>query len=143
MTVTINEKRTPLARLAQVLVKDPQTLMVNVFDPTQTGVVSSSIQSAGLNLNPVVDKNAIRVPIPRPTTEYRDSMVKMVEKHAEKCRVSVRNLRQAALKDLNKHSKALPKDDVKRAEKAIQKIVDDRIKDVDTVAASKCKEINR
>lgn len=142
VTVTMNESRLPLSRVAQVVVKDPQTLMVNLFDPSQAQAVASSIQAAGLNLNPVADKGAIRVPVPRPTAEHRDAMVKMVERHAEKSRVAIRNLRQAALKDLGKH-KSLPKDEIKRTEKAIQKIIDDRIKEVDAAAAAKAKEIAR
>jgi ribosome recycling factor len=135
--------KTPLNQLATVATPEPRLLMVKPFDPSSVGEVEKAIQSADLGLNPSSDGEIIRIPVPPLTEERRKELVKVVRKHGEECKVSIRNARRDAndlLKDIESGGDA-PKDDVKRALKTIQEITDAGVEKVDEIVAAKEVEI--
>lgn len=82
----------PLNKVAQVVVKDHQTLMVNVFDPSLVKAVSEAIRTADLQLNPQVVGSAVKVPVPRVTQEYREKLAKQVAAAGEEAKVAARKV---------------------------------------------------
>ncbi|KAJ3050922.1 hypothetical protein HK097_008096 [Rhizophlyctis rosea] len=134
--------RLPLSQVAQVTIKDPQTLIVVVNDEELTSVIERSIRNADLNLNPIKENaNALKVPIPRANKEIKDSLRKSVTKFAEKTREHVRSVRGDARKELQKWQKGVSEDVSRKLDQAIQAMTDKFIKEVDTVVAAKNKEI--
>ena len=135
--------KTPLNQLATVSTPEPRLLMVKPFDPSSVGEVEKAIQSADLGLNPASDGEIIRIPVPPLTEERRKELVKVVRKHGEECKISIRNARRDSndlLKELESSGDA-PKDDVKRALKTIQEITDTGVEKVDEIVAAKETEI--
>ncbi|CAG8610512.1 4747_t:CDS:2, partial [Dentiscutata heterogama] len=108
----------PLRDLTQIIVKDPQTLLVHVHDEEMLKTVDKAIRNANLNLNPMIDGKGLKVPIPKITTEFREKMIKVASKIAENTKIKLRLARQDGLKDLKKDSKnGLPSDEAKLLEK--------------------------
>ncbi|KAF0521037.1 ribosome recycling factor [Gigaspora margarita] len=133
----------PLRDLTQIIVKDPQTLLVHVHDEEMLKTVDKAIRSANLNLNPMIDGKGLKVPIPKITTEFREKMIKVASKIAENTKIKLRLARQDGLKDLKKDSKnGLPSDETKLLEKQLQLLIDKYVKDVDDSFKAKSKEIS-
>jgi ribosome recycling factor len=133
----------PLNQLATVTAPEPRLLSVQVWDRSNVQPVEKAIRSAGLGLNPVVEGQTLRLPIPDLTEERRRELAKLGAQYAEKARVAVRNVRRDgndALKAAEKKS-LISQDEQKRLEGDIQKITDRTIADVDQAAAAKEKEI--
>ncbi|KCV68338.1 hypothetical protein H696_05255 [Fonticula alba] len=141
VTVDVKGMSMSLRNLCQVSVLNPQTLQLNVFDASMSEPIAEAIRGGGMGLNPSTEGNIIKVPVPRVTKEYRESLVKQIEKDSEHSKISIRNIRQAALRDLKKVESSLPKDSVKRVEKDIQKVIDDGIKEIDSMATQKTKAL--
>ncbi|KAK9681325.1 hypothetical protein K7432_015673 [Basidiobolus ranarum] len=142
VVVAVNDGAFPLNQLAQVSVKDPQTLIVNVYDSESISAVDKAIRIAGLNLNPVIDNKIIRVPIPKLNKEFRENLIKMAGKTTEKAKMSVRNVRQDALKQVKKEkNNGVSEDDIKKLEKKVQTIVDKVTKDIEDILKAKSNEI--
>lgn len=137
------EKRTvPLRDLAQVSIKDAKTLMVNVNDAELIAAVDKAIREAGLNLNPIAESKAVKVPVPKPTKEFREGLVKQASSNAEKSKTIIRKLRQDAMKDLKKDLKSgLSEDEHYNLEKKAQTLHDKYIKDIEDALKAKTKEI--
>jgi ribosome recycling factor len=132
---------TPLKALAQVSVKDPKTLLVSVFDETQLGAVQSAIQQTDLGLNPSpTGSNALLVPVPKMTSEFRDKLLKLVSTADEAAKQRVRRARTDVLK-LLKDCK-LPEDEAKRLEKKIDEETKQFNKKATDMAAKKTTEIS-
>ncbi|KAG2198058.1 hypothetical protein INT47_011893 [Mucor saturninus] len=127
--------------LAQVTVRDPQTLLVTVHDPDYTSAVDKSIREAGLNLNPIIDNKMIRVPIPKPSKDSRDKMAKLVSTTGEQTKHKVRSIRQDGMKQLKHDSKHQSSDEIKKLEKIVQNMTDKYNKTVDELLKTKIKEI--
>ena len=136
-------KTEPLNKLAQVTVKDAQTLMANVFDPSLVKAVASAIQDAGLQLNPQTMGSAIKIPIPRMTSEYREQLVKKVSVAAEEARIAVRKHRHDVLGVARKHKDSLGKDDMYRLEEELTKLTNDSVKKIGEQADRKTKELSK
>ena len=120
MLVEIDGDKRALKTVAQVSVKDPQNLLVSVFDAEQLKAVVSGIQEANLGFTPQQEKNnTIRVPIPKVTKEFRQAQAKTAAKFAEQTKIELRDVRHDILKKLNKQ-KSLGEDDVKRMEKEVR-----------------------
>ncbi|KAJ3151468.1 hypothetical protein HDU89_001910 [Geranomyces variabilis] len=144
-TVMVTHKgtRVPVSRLAQVNIKDAQTLMVIMNEEEHTSLVDKAIRAADLGLNPQPHAaGVLKVPIPRLTAEYKATMVKKAAHDAEKSRNRVRGVRSTARTDLKKHTK-LPADTRRRLEKELEDITKHVIKDIDGVLASKQKDIEK
>lgn len=133
----------PINQVASVTVPEPRMLSVQVWDKVNVGPVDKAIRSAGLGLNPIVDGQTLRLPIPDMTQERRKELSKLAGQYAEKARVAVRNVRRDANDALktDENKKEISEDDRKRLEAEVQKMTDGSISDIDAAATSKEKEI--
>lgn len=135
--------KTPLNQMASITAPEPRLLMVKPWDTTAVATVEKAIQASDLGLNPASDGEIIRIPVPPLTEERRKDLVKVVRKHGEECKISIRNGRRDCnelLKDMESSGDA-PKDDVARALKKIQSMTDEGIADVDKIVVDKENEI--
>ncbi|MXP67218.1 ribosome recycling factor [Pantoea sp. Aalb] len=134
---------TPIRQLANIIIEDPRTLRVNIFDRSLSPLVKKAIISSNLGLNPNSDGHDIRIPLPTLTEERRKNLVKFVRGEAESCRVSLRNIRRDSndkIKELLKH-KAISEDEEHRMQEEIQKITNKKIKYIDSELVNKEKEL--
>jgi ribosome recycling factor len=133
----------PLNQVAAVSVPEPRMIVVNVWDRGTVVSVEKAIRASGLGLNPVVDGQSLRIPIPPLTEERRRELAKLAGKYAEQQRVAVRNIRREANDDLKKAEKAgaISQDELKRMEAEVQKITDQEIKLIDEALKTKEQEI--
>ena len=131
----------PLTAVAAISVPEPRMISVSVWDKSMVGSVEKAIRSAGLGLNPIVDGQTLRIPVPPLTEERRKDLVKLAGKYAEQQKISVRNVRRDANDDLKKAEKAgeISQDEQKKMETEIQKDTDAAIKRIDE--ALKVKEV--
>ncbi|KAI8377495.1 ribosome recycling factor domain-containing protein [Radiomyces spectabilis] len=139
--VRIETSNYPLRDLAQITIRDPQTLLVTVHDADYLSAVDKSIRESGLGLNPVVDNKLIRVPIPKPSKESRDKMTKLAHQTAEQAKSKIRAIRQDGMKQLKADAAHQSKDDIKKLEKQVQALTDKYNKSVDDMLKTKSKEI--
>ncbi|MFI5234195.1 MAG: ribosome recycling factor [Gemmatimonadales bacterium] len=130
----------PLNQVAMVSAPEPRLLTVQPFDKGLTQAIEKALRDSGLGLNPAVQGAIIRVPLPQLTEERRKELVRVVHKLAEEGRVAVRVARGEAHAKVKK-LQGLPEDDIKRAEKDIQKLTDDHVRQVDQLVAGKEKEL--
>ncbi|RZJ45095.1 MAG: ribosome recycling factor, partial [Brevundimonas sp.] len=133
----------PLNAVAAISVPEPRMLSVSVWDKSMTVAVEKAIRSAGLGLNPIVDGQMLRIPIPPLTEERRKEFVKLAGKYAEQQKIAVRNVRRDANDDLKKAEKAgeISQDEQKKMETEVQKDTDAAIKRVDEALKTKEVEI--
>ena len=133
----------PLNQLATVSTPEPRMLSVQVWDRSNVQPVEKSIRNAGLGINPIVDGQVIRLPIPELTEERRKELAKLVGQYAEKARIAVRNVRRDGMDHLKQDEKKheISEDERKRLEHEVQKLTDETIKEIDDVLAAKDREI--
>jgi ribosome recycling factor len=133
----------PINQLAAVSVPEPRMISVSVWDKSMVVAVEKAIRSSGLGLNPMVDGQNLRIPIPALTEERRKELAKVAGKYAEQQRIAVRNVRREANDDLKKAEKdgAINQDEHKRMEAEVQKLTDEAIKHVDEALKTKEQEI--
>ncbi|WP_242095697.1 MULTISPECIES: ribosome recycling factor [unclassified Sphingomonas] len=143
VTVTVYGSSMPLNQVASVSAPEPRMLSVQVWDKTNVGPVDKAIRSAGLGLNPIVDGQTLRLPIPDLTEERRKELAKLAGQYAEKARIAARNVRRDGMDSLKTDEKkgVFGEDERKRHETEVQKITDATIADIDAVFATKEKEI--
>jgi ribosome recycling factor len=133
----------PLNQVATVSTPEPRMLSVQVWDRSNVQPVEKAIRNAGLGINPIVDGQVIRLPIPELTEERRRELAKLVGQYAEKAKVAVRNVRRDGMDHLKQDEKKheISEDERKRLEHEVQKLTDDTIKEIDELANAKEKEI--
>jgi ribosome recycling factor len=133
----------PINQVAAISVPEPRMITVNVWDKSMVVSVEKAIRSSNLGLNPVVDGQNLRIPIPPLTEERRKDLAKVAGKYAEQQRIAVRNVRRDANDDLKKAEKdgAINQDEHKRMEADVQKLTDEAIKRVDEALKTKEQEI--
>jgi ribosome recycling factor len=133
----------PINQVGAINVPEPRMITVNVWDRGLVVSVEKAIRNAGLGLNPVVDGQNLRIPIPPLTEERRKELAKVASKYAEQQRVAVRNIRRDANDDLKKAEKdsVISQDELKRMEGEVQKLTDEAIKRVDEALKTKEQEI--
>src|SRR3569833_2923094 len=133
----------PLNQVATVSVPEPRMISVQVWDRSNVQPVEKAIRNAGLGINPIVDGQVIRLPIPELTEERRKELAKLVGQYAEKARIAARNVRRDGMDHLKQDEKKheISEDERKRLEHEVQKLTDDTIKEVDELSAAKEKEI--
>ena len=133
----------PLTAVAAISVPEPRMISVSVWDKTMVGPVEKAIRAAGLGLNPIVDGQTLRIPVPPLTEERRKDLVKLAGKYAEQQKISVRNVRRDANDDLKKAEKAgeISQDEQKKMETEVQKDTDAAIKRIDEALKIKEQEI--
>lgn len=136
-----NGLRSPLTHVAAVTVIDNEKLRVTPFDSSIVKCVERGVRSSPLKLNPVVDGDFITVPVPKPTKEYIETMLKVVGKAAETAKMSIRRARQTAMDAIKKSTGNISKDDIKRREKEIDELTKKYVKTVDDNCKSKEKEM--
>jgi ribosome recycling factor len=134
---------TPLAQMANVNVPEPRLLIVKPWDRGQVKAVEKAIREASLGLNPQVDGEVIRIPIPALNEERRRELVKVSKRYGEECKVAIRNARHEALKFLKEadDSGDMPADEADRGKKKVEEVVADGTKQVDAILAHKEKDI--
>jgi ribosome recycling factor len=134
---------TPISAVAAISVPEPRAISVSVWDRVVVAAVDKAIRSAGLGLNPVVEGQTLRVPIPPLTEERRRDLTKIAAKYAEQQKVAIRNVRRDANDDLKKAEKdsVINQDEQKRMETEVQKMTDEAVKRVDEALKTKEQEI--
>lgn len=143
VTVDVYGATMPINQVATVSAPEPRLLSVQVWDKTNVGPVDKAIRSAGLGLNPIVDGQTLRLPIPDLTEERRKELAKLAGQYAEKARIAARNVRRDGNDNLKTDEKGghISEDERKRHETEVQKLTDATIADIDAAAQSKEKEI--
>jgi ribosome recycling factor len=133
----------PINQVATVSVPEPRLLSVQVWDRGNIGAVEKAIRNADLGINPIVDGQNIRLPIPDMTEERRKELAKLAGQYAEKARIAVRNVRRDGMESLKTDEKKheISEDEHKRLSVEVQKITDETIKEIDAAMAAKEKEI--
>ena len=133
----------PLNSVAAISVPEPRMISVNVWDKTMVGPVEKANRAAGLGLNPIVDGQTLRIPVPPLTEERRKDLAKLAGKYTEQQKISVRNVRRDANEDLKKAEKAgeISQDEQKKMETEVQKDTDAAIKRIDEALRTKEVEI--
>ena len=134
---------TPLNQVAAISVPEPRSISVNVWDRGLVVSVEKAIRNAGLGLNPVVEGQMLRIPIPPLTEDRRKDLAKIAGKYAEQQRVAVRNVRRDANDDLKKAEKdhVISQDEQKKMESEVQKMTDEAVGRVDEALKAKEQEI--
>jgi ribosome recycling factor len=143
VTVEAYGAHMPINQLGAISVPDPRSITVSVWDRGLVVSVEKAIRAAGLGLNPVVEGQNLRVPIPPLTEERRRDLAKLAGRYAEQQRIAVRNVRREAMDDLKKAEKdgAINQDELRRMEADVQKITDEAVHRVDEALKTKEQEI--
>jgi ribosome recycling factor len=133
----------PLNQVATVSAPEPRMLSVQVWDRANVIPVEKGIAHANLGLNPSIDGQTLRLPIPDLTQERRKELAKLAGQYAEKAKIAIRNVRRDGMETLkdDEKRKEISEDERKRKEEEVQKLTDRFIADVDATAAAKEKEI--
>ena len=141
--VDVYGQKMPINQLATVTTPEARTINIQVWDINNVNLVDSAIQKSELGLNPQIDGQLIRLPIPDLNEERRIELKKIVKSTGEKCKISIRNIRREANDEIKKllKSKEISEDDEKKFEKIIQEYTDNNINLVDEKVLSKEKEI--
>ena len=141
--VDVYGQKMPINQLATITAPEPRTINVQVWDLNNVTLIDSAIKKSELGLNPQIDGQLMRLPIPDLNEERRSELKKIIKSTGEKCKVSIRNIRREANDELKKllKTKELSEDDEKKAEKDVQNITDTNIKLIDEKVISKEKEI--
>ena len=133
----------PINQVGSITTPDPRMINIQVWDINNVQLVDAAIKKSDLGLNPQIDGQLIRLPVPELNEERRTELKKIIKSIGEKCKVSIRNIRRDANEDSKKllKNKEISEDDEKKNEKKIQTITDDHIKSVDDKVSLKEKEI--
>ena len=141
--VDVYGQQMPINQVGSITTPEPRMINIQVWDSNNVQLVDAAIQKSDLGLNPQIDGQLIRLPVPELNEERRSELKKLIKSIGEKCKVSIRNIRRDANEDLKKllKSKEIGEDEEKSNEKKVQIITDEHIKTVDEKVASKEKEI--
>ena len=141
--VDVYGQKMPINQLGTITTPEARMINIQVWDLNNVNLIDSAIKKSDLGLNPQIDGQLIRLPVPNLSEERRSEMKKMIKSMGEKCKISIRNIRREAndeLKNLFKE-KEIAEDEEKKFEKNIQTFTDEHIKNVDEKVSSKEKEI--
>lgn len=135
----------PLNQLATISVPEPRMISVQIWDRSQIGAVERAIRESDLGLNPVVEGQSMRIPIPELSEERRQEIVKVAHKYAEQARVAVRNVRRDGMEHLKKLEKdsGMSQDEHRAWSDEVQKLTDRTIKTIDETLTAKEAEIKQ
>ena len=141
--VDVYGQKMPINQLGTITTPEPRMINIQVWDLNNVNLIDSAIKKSELGLNPQIDGQLIRLPIPDLSEERRNEIKKMIKNMGEKCKVSIRNIRREANEELKKllKSKEIGEDEEKSSEKNVQTITDNHIKTVDEKVLAKEKEI--
>ena len=143
ITVDYYGSPTPIQQIASVGTPDPRTLLITPWDASVLKLIKKAIETSDLGINPADDGRCLRLAFPQLTEERRKELVKQIRKYAEGGKVAVRNIRRDAMDHFKKQQKAseITEDELKIAEKDLQKLTDDSCKEIDAILAAKEKEL--
>ena len=141
--VDVYGQHMPINQVGSITTPEPRMINIQVWDANNVALVDAAIQKSDLGLNPQIDGQLIRLPVPELNEERRTELKKLIKSIGEKCKVSIRNIRREANEELKKLLKAkeIGEDEEKSSEKNVQTITDDHIKVVDEKVSLKEKEI--
>ena len=141
--VDVYGQQMPINQIGSITTPEPRMINIQVWDVNNVSLVDAAIKKSDLGLNPQIDGQLIRLPVPELNEERRTELKKLIKSIGEKCKVSIRNIRRDANEELKKLLKAkeIGQDDEKNYEKKIQTITDNHIEAVDDKVSSKEKEI--
>ena len=141
--VDVYGQKMPINQLASITTPEPRNINIQVWDVNNVSLIDSAIKKSELGLNPQLDGQLIRLPVPDLSEERRGEIKKIIKSMGEKCKVSIRNIRREANDELKKllKDKQISEDDVKKKEKVIQEYTDNKIKIIDERVSIKEKEI--
>jgi len=141
--VDVYGQQMPINQVGSITTPEPRMINIQVWDANNVSLVDAAIKKSDLGLNPQIDGQLIRLPVPELNEERRTELKKLIKSIGEKCKVSIRNIRREANEELKKLLKAkeIGEDEEKSSEKNVQTITDDHIKVVDEKVSLKEKEI--
>ncbi len=141
--IDVYGQQMPINQVGSITTPEPRMINIQVWDQNNVSLVDSAIKKSELGLNPQIDGQLIRLPIPELNEERRTELKKLIKSMGEKCKISIRNIRRDANEELKKllKSKEIGEDEEKSYEKNVQTITDKHIEKVDEKVASKEKEI--
>ena len=133
----------PINQLGSITTPEARTINIQVWDLNNVPLIDSAIKKSELGLNPQIDGQLVRLPVPDLSEERRGEMKKIIKTMGEKCKISIRNIRREANDELKKllKNKEISEDDVKKNEKVVQDHTDNNINLIDEKVISKEKEI--
>jgi ribosome recycling factor len=135
--------RMPLNQVANITVPEPRMLSVSVWDKSMVRAVESAIRESNLGLNPIIEGQNMRIPLPELNEERRKSLVKVANEYAEKARVAARHVRRDGMDGFKKADKdgIMSQDDSRSSSDKVQKMTDETISEIDRLLQDKEKEI--
>ena len=141
--VDVYGQQMPINQVGSITTPEPRMINIQVWDANNVVLVDAAIKKSDLGLNPQIDGQLIRLPVPELNEERRTELKKLIKSIGEKCKVSIRNIRREANEELKKllKSKEIGEDEEKSSEKNVQTITDNHIKIVDDKVSLKEKEI--
>ena len=141
--VDVYGQQMPINQVGSITTPEPRMINIQVWDANNVPLVDAAIKKSDLGLNPQIDGQLIRLPVPELNEERRTELKKLIKSIGEKCKVSIRNIRREANEELKKllKTKEIGEDEEKSSEKNVQTITDDPIKVVDEKVSLKEKEI--
>ena len=141
--VDVYGQQMPINQIGSITTPEPRMINVQVWDQNNVPLVDAAIKKSELGLNPQIDGQLIRLPVPELNEERRNELKKLIKSMGEKCKISIRNIRRDANEELKKllKSKEIGEDEEKSFEKNVQNLTDNHINKVDEKVSSKEKEI--
>jgi ribosome recycling factor len=141
--VDVYGQQMPINQVGSITTPEPRMINIQVWDANNVPLVDAAIKKSDLGLNPQIDGQLIRLPVPELNEERRTELKKLIKSIGEKCKISIRNIRREANEELKKllKEKEIGEDEEKSSEKNVQTITDDHIKVVDEKVSLKEKEI--
>ena len=141
--VDVYGQQMPINQIGSITTPEPRMINIQVWDSNNVSLVDAAIKKSDLGLNPQIDGQLIRLPVPELNEERRTELKKLIKTIGEKCKVSIRNIRREANEELKKllKEKEIGEDEEKSSEKNVQTITDNHIKSVEEKVSLKEKEI--
>ena len=141
--VDVYGQKMPINQIGSITTPEPRTINIQVWDLNNVNLIDSAIKKSDLGLNPQIDGQLVRLPIPDLSEERRNEIKKVIKTMGEKCKISIRNIRREANDKLKSSlkDKSISEDQEKKFEKTIQNFTDSQIKKIDERVSTKEKEI--
>ena len=141
--VDVYGQKMPINQIGTITAPEPRVINIQVWDLNNVNLIDTAIKKSDLGLNPQIDGQLIRLPIPDLSEERRNELAKMIKSMGEQCKISIRNIRRDANDELKKllKEKSISEDIEKKEEKNIQSLTDENIKKIDEKILAKEKEI--
>ena len=141
--VDVYGQKMPINQLGSITTPEARTINIQVWDVNNVSLIDSAIKKSELGLNPQIDGQMMRLPVPDLSEERRNEIKKIIKSMGEKCKISIRNIRREANDELKKmlKDKTISEDEVKKNEKIVQEYTDEQIKKIDEKVISKENEI--